>query len=87
MYQEQFQELEHQKTAALKTHRSFEYERLDAEQMKLFVFQPLICHSFTEMPAPFAFHPQLIIDFLTVEALGEKMILELAAQKSLNKAV
>jgi hypothetical protein len=68
-------ELEERKTAAL---NPYEYERLDTEQVKLFVFQPLICHSFNEMPAPMAFHPQLIADFLTVEELGLKMLAELA---------
>jgi hypothetical protein len=71
-------ELEERKTAALKALRPYEYERLNAEQMKLFVFQPLVCHSLTEMPAPFAFHPQLISDFLTIEQLGEKMLAELS---------
>ena len=47
--------------------------------MKLFSFQPLMCHSFTEMGAPYAFHPQLIADFLTIEQLGEKMLAELLA--------
>lgn len=38
--------------------RSMRYgQRLNAEQSKLFMFQPLIGHSFTEMPAPIAFHP------------------------------
>jgi hypothetical protein len=69
-------ELKARKTAALNALRPYEYEQLDAEQAKLFVFQPLVCHSFTEMPAPYAFHPQLIADFLTVEELGEKMLAE-----------
>lgn len=70
-------DLENRKIAALNAFQAHEYDRLDAEQSKLFVFQPLICHSFAEMPAPFAFHPQLIADFLTVEQLGEKMLAEL----------
>jgi len=48
------------------------------------IFQPLICHSFNEMPAPMAFHPQLIADFLTVEALGLKMLGELAAATAVH---
>jgi hypothetical protein len=72
-------DLERRKTAALNALNGYEYGRLDAEQLKLFVFQPLICHSFTEMPAPFAFHPQLIADFLTVEELGLKLLAELKA--------
>jgi len=70
-------ELEQRKTAALNAFDPYEYQRLDDEQQKLFVFQPLICHSFNEMPAPFAFHPQLIADFLTVEQLGLKILTEL----------
>lgn len=70
-------ELEERKTAALNALNGYEYERLDTEQAKLFVFQPLICHSYTEMPAPFAFHPQLLCDFLTIEELGLKMLAEL----------
>ncbi len=78
-------ELEERKTAALNALNPYEYQRLDAEQLKLFVFQPLICHSFNEMPAPFAFHPQLIVDFFTVEELGLKMLAELAATKTVNR--
>jgi hypothetical protein len=55
-----------------------EYERLSAEQSKLLVFQPLITHSVNETTAHFAFHVQMIADFLTVEELGRKMLLELA---------
>ncbi len=75
-------ELEERKTAALNALKAYEYERLNAEQMKLFIFQPLVCHSFTEMPAPFPFHPQLISDFLTVEQLGQKMLAELGGEKA-----
>jgi hypothetical protein len=77
--------LEERKTAALNARSPCEYERLDAEQVKLFVFQPLICHSFNEIRAPMAFHPQLIADFLTVEALGLKMLAELAATTAGNR--
>jgi hypothetical protein len=73
-------ELEELKSAALNALQSVQYEHLDEEQSKLFVFQPLIGHSLTEMPAPFAFHPQLICDFLTVEELGEKMLAELVGR-------
>jgi hypothetical protein len=81
------QELERRKTEALNALQPYEYERRDAELMKLCFFRPLMCHSFTEMPAPYAFHPQLIADFLTVEKLGEKMLAELAASKSVNSVI
>jgi hypothetical protein len=56
----------------------FEYERLSAEQEKLLVFQPLITHSVKETTAHFAFHVQMLADFLTVEELGYKVLDELS---------
>ncbi|MGY4500766.1 hypothetical protein ACVWYH_004697 [Bradyrhizobium sp. GM24.11] len=55
----------------------YEYERLSAEQNKLLVFQPLISHSMTETTARFAFHVQMVVDFLTVDEMGNKMLDEL----------
>lgn len=66
-----------QMTDALNQMRPHDYERLLEEQTKLLVFQPLIAHSTVETKAPYVFHAQLIADFLTVEALGEKMLDEL----------
>jgi hypothetical protein len=54
-----------------------EYERLTAEQEKLLVFQPLITHSVKETTAHFAFHVQMLTDFITVEEIGYKMLDEL----------
>jgi hypothetical protein len=64
-------------TEALNRFSPDEFARLMAEQAKLLIFQPLIAHSTTETKAPFVFHAQLIADFLTVEALAEKMMIEL----------
>jgi hypothetical protein len=55
----------------------FEYEYLSAEQEKLLVFQPLITHSVAETTAHYAFHIQMLADFLTVEELGYKLLDEL----------
>jgi hypothetical protein len=66
-----------QMTDALNQMRSQEYDRLSEEQSKLLVFQPMIAHSTIETKSPYVFHPQLIADFLTVEALGERMLREL----------
>ncbi len=66
-----------QMTDALNQMRPHEYERLLEKQSKLLIFQPLIAHSTIETKAPYVFHPQLIADFLTVEALAEKMLQEL----------
>jgi hypothetical protein len=76
-----YNDLEVRMGLALNDLRSEEYERLSAEQSKLLVFQPLVGHSLSEMKTPYYFHPQLMVDFLTVEQLGEKMLLELRNMK------
>jgi hypothetical protein len=55
----------------------FEYDRLSAEQEKLLVFQPLITHSVKETTAHFAFHVQMLTDFVTVEDVGYRMMDEI----------
>jgi hypothetical protein len=57
--------------------QSDEYERLLAEQTKLYVFQPVMCHSFDEASGIARFHGQILIDFLTVEEIALKMLDEL----------
>ena len=64
-------------TDALKRIAPDEYFQLQEDRDKLLVFQPLITHSVTETTAHFAFHAQMIADFLTIEALGEKMLADL----------
>ncbi|UFW88957.1 hypothetical protein BjapCC829_10830 [Bradyrhizobium barranii] len=59
----------------------YEYERLLAEQNKLLVFHPLISHSVTETTARFAFHVQMVVDFLTVDEMGNKMLDELGLMR------
>jgi hypothetical protein len=49
---QQFLELERQMTAALNAFEPGKYQRLHSEQLKLLIFQPLMCHSFTEMGRP-----------------------------------
>jgi hypothetical protein len=61
---------------ALNQMKPHEYQELSQEQAKLFVFQPMIAHSTVETKAPYVFHVQMINDFLTVEALAEKMLTE-----------
>jgi hypothetical protein len=66
-----------QMTDALNKMNPYDYEQLSKQQCKLLVFQPVIAHSTTETKAPYVFHAQLIADFLTVEALGDKILQEL----------
>jgi len=58
-----------------------EYDRLLQEQNKLLVFQPLITHSITETTAHFAFHVQMVVDFMTIDEMGTKMLHELGLSK------
>jgi len=74
---EAYNDLMQRMNNALSSFNGYEYERLSAEQSKLLVFQPLITHSVRETTAHFAFHAQLIADFLTIEELGQKMLMEL----------
>ena len=54
-----------------------EYDRLEAEQLKLARFTPWIQHSFEEEARPIEFYPQLIADFLTIEEIAWKILDEL----------
>jgi len=54
-----------------------EYDRLLEEQMRLYIFQPLMTHSFNEASGTIRFHQQILVDFLTVEELALKMLEEL----------
>jgi hypothetical protein len=40
-------------------------------------FPPIIPHSITETTAHFAFHVQMVVDFMTVDEMGNKMLDEL----------
>jgi hypothetical protein len=59
-----------------------EYERLSAEQNKLLVFQSLISHSVTETTAHYAFHVQMVVDFMTVDEMGNRMLDELGLSRA-----
>ena len=54
---------------------SDEYDRLEAEQLKLEVFHPVMKHALNKQPV--VFHFQLVRDFLTVEEIAKKVLLEL----------
>jgi hypothetical protein len=72
-----FNNLQRRMNEALSNFRPYEYERLLVEQSKLLVFQPMVGHSFSEMEAPYRFHPQLLADFLTIEELAVRVLDEL----------
>jgi hypothetical protein len=62
---------------ALRCFEPMEYDRLNAEQQKMLVFQPMITHSLIKAQRLVPFHGQLLSDFLTVEELGNKLLDEL----------
>jgi hypothetical protein len=58
-----------------------QYDQARAEQQKLVVFRPWITHSVHEQ-SPFALlHPQLLIDFDTVNDLGRRMLAALGQSR------
>tara|TARA_R110000787_G_scaffold1497_6_gene6261 strand:- start:31356 stop:31796 length:441 start_codon:yes stop_codon:yes gene_type:complete len=61
---------------------SAEWERLDAEQMELCHFAPIMQHSFGEKSRPIVFHAQVIADFNTIIELGLKILEELTIKKA-----
>ena len=67
------------KNDALRSLNIAEYDRLNAEQNKMLLFQPMMTHSLIELRQLVPFRGQLLSDFLTVEELGNKMLEELKA--------
>lgn len=61
----------------LATRDADEYERIKAEQLKLVVFQPVMKHTLQDKKPPVVFHFQLLQDFVTVEEIGQKLLVEL----------
>jgi hypothetical protein len=59
-----------------------EHDRLIEEQERLYVFQPLMTHSFKEATGIIRFHQQILSDFLTVEELAYKMLDELKTYRA-----
>lgn len=57
-----------------------EVEKLRAEQEAMRFFRPWIQHSFSEGATPLGFHPQLLSNFNTIDALGNALLDELRAE-------
>jgi hypothetical protein len=53
-----------------------EYDRLCAEQLRLEVFHPVMKHALDDNKQPVVFHFQLVQDFLTVEEIAQKVLIE-----------
>lgn len=54
-----------------------EYGRLCAEQRKLEVFHPVMKHALDDNKRPVPFHFRMVNDFLTVEEIAKKVLVEL----------
>lgn len=61
----------------LETNGNDEYDQLCAEQAKLEVFHPVMKHAFDDNKPPVLFPFRMVHDFLTVEEIAEKVLLEL----------
>lgn len=53
------------------------YQSISLKQSKLLVFKPIITHSLTEAQGWYPFHKQMVIDFVTIEEMGNKMLDEI----------
>lgn len=64
----------------LEVRRDYErYGKLQIQQGRLGVFNPVMMHSYGEGAKPVLMHPQMICDFATVVEIGELMLHELVA--------
>jgi hypothetical protein len=73
-----YNKLSDQMTEALNVRQNgFAYERLASQQEQLLIFQPWITHSIRETTGHIRFHLQMLIDFKTIDEIGNKMLNEL----------
>lgn len=75
---EQYNALAASMTKAISRFDADEYEKLNAEQSKLLIFQPMMTHSVTETKKLYPFHVQLLADFATIEELAMMMLKDLS---------
>lgn len=50
------------------------YEQLEAERDALKFFRPFMKHSLNDPARPIVFHPQVLADFATVEAISKRIL-------------
>ena len=74
---ERHDELEKQKSCAMRRRDFDEYERLDAEQLKLGRFTPAMTHSQSEARGSVAFHAQVLADWNTVAEIASRFLTQL----------
>ena len=74
---EEYKRIEVASLEALARGELEEYDRLQAEQMKLGFFRPWMIHSIFEDSPRIIFHPQLLADYVTVDEYARTMLEEL----------
>jgi hypothetical protein len=67
-----YSDLNKKQSAALKRGDYAEYDLLEAEQLKLGKFRPMMAHSHDESPGVVYFHGQMLADWNTVAEISEK---------------
>jgi hypothetical protein len=75
-----YNELEGRIRTLVMQRRFTEAKALENERDSLKFFRPFIMHSWTRQATPMAFHSQMLADFKTIEAIGEKVLDELARE-------
>jgi hypothetical protein len=70
-------EYEAREVRKLETNDNDEYDQLCAEQAKLEVFHPVMKHAIDDNKPPVLFHSRIVHDFMMVEEIAEKVLLEL----------
>jgi hypothetical protein len=73
-----YSQLEEKASRALHRGAIDAHDQLRREQDALTQFRPWMIHSFGEQSKPVVFHAQIINDFLTVEEIARKFVLDLA---------
>lgn len=71
---ERFQTLRERMNEALSQFDMARYEQLEAERDSLRFFRPFMKHSLTDPAPPIVFHPQILADFATVEAISQRVL-------------
>jgi hypothetical protein len=75
---DEYARLEKESWEALRRRDIHTHERLQDAQRKLCFFRPWMTHSFSEESPKAIFHSQVVIDYLTIDEFGNKMLTELA---------
>ena len=76
-----YRDLEAKMQEALHRGDIAEYDRLDAEQIKLAYFKPVIMHAWSEKKDSMYFHAQMLADYETVVDMGWRMLSELQRRR------